>query len=143
MRTRLRPRSRTTRIAGRAVLIVFAGFLFLGLACGEDKTLKVTGLSKNMGMPGDTLLIEGSGFQASGTRGLKVYFGNSKAEVKRFIGDREILVEVPGIPGDEIGKTVDVQLIFEPGGAKKLSNAFKYAEISRLTVDDFEKEDSK
>lgn len=129
---------RATALPRAMGLFALVAIVCLGLACAEDTTLKVTGLSKNIGMPGDTLLIEGSGFQSGGTRGLRIYFGNTKANVKRFIGDRQILVEVPGIPGDEEGKTVDVQLIFEPGGAKKLANAFKYAEISQLTVEDFE-----
>ena len=116
---------------------VLAALLFIALGCSEDAGLKVQRLSKDKGGPGDHLVIHGAGFQNGGARRVRVFFDNYKAKVIKFIGDEEIRVEVPG--GPEMGKTVDVQLVFEPGGATKLSRAFRYVEIAGLKVDDFEK----
>ena len=119
--------------------LLCAGILLVNavaLGCSDDRALTVQRLSKDKGQAGDELVIHGSGFQSDGVKRVRVYFGNQQAKVKKFIGNDQILIEVPG--GNNMGKTVDVQIIFEPGGAKQLAKAFKYIEISRLKVDDFE-----
>lgn len=124
-----------------AILLALAFALAASAGCRSSAALEVHRISKDQGVPGDTLIIFGSGFQATATRRVTVYFGGKKAKVKQFAGDEEIYVEVPG--GNEMGQTVDIELIFEPGGSKKLAKAFKYTEISRLEVDDLGKQDSK
>lgn len=114
--------------------------LAIGLAwgCGGEEGLTVKRLSRNQGKAGDSITIHGTGFQAGGTRAVRVYFGNRKAPVIGFNGDSEIKVEVPG--GHDYGTTVDIELVFEPGGSITYPKAFKYADIPRLEVEDFEKD---
>jgi hypothetical protein len=96
-------------------------------ACGSnDTTLKVTGLDKDTGdaAGGTYVRIYGNGF-ITPVRSAKVYFGTRQAAAPRFASDTEMVVEAPG--GD-VGKSVDVLIIFEPGGEKKLVNAFTFKE---------------
>ncbi|MEM9490739.1 MAG: hypothetical protein AAGC55_16445, partial [Myxococcota bacterium] len=121
-----------------SVFLIF-GLILTSVACEDSGTLMVHRLSRDKGVPGDMVRIYGSGFQASGAKQVRVFFGSKKAKFIRYEGDEVILLEVPG--GHEFGTTVDVELVFEPGGSKKLEKAFKYAEIARLEVDDFQKKD--
>jgi hypothetical protein len=66
----------------------------------------------------------GRGQLAMAPEGATVYFGLHDAEVVHFDnGVGEIVVEAP--PG-KVGKTVDVLVIFEPGGESRLEQAFTY-----------------
>lgn len=121
-------------------------FLVLSLSlaaagCGEnDRRLKVTGISKAAidYEKGETVAISGNRFTADGPRTAKVFFGKdpnyAQGIVKRFNGDNELIVEAPG---GKLGDTVDVLVVFEPGGQLKIPNAIKYIDKSDgATVDD-------
>lgn len=99
--------------------------LCLGAGCSSDTTLKITRLSRSTGSPGETLNIYGSGFQSGGRKDVRVFFGTKKANVLGFKGDDQIVVKVPG--GVDFGKTVDIKVVFEPGGELTYENAFTYA----------------
>ncbi len=68
--------------------------------------------------------ITGSRFIADGPRSAKVYFGSRQGTIVRFASDTELIVEAPG---GSAGATVDVLVIFEPGGELKLPHAFTFA----------------
>jgi hypothetical protein len=102
--------------------------LFVGLvACKEDPKLKVTGIEPDTGdVAGNTyVIIKGNRFIADGPRNAKVYFGSRQGSVVRFASDRELVVQAPPGKPDEV---VDVLIIFDPGGQKKLEKAFKFVE---------------
>lgn len=122
------------------VPVVFALGLALGLvACGSSDTkLKVTGIEPNKGdVEGGTLVaIKGSRFINDGARTAKVYFGSRPGTVVRFANDTELRVEAPG---GKVNETVDVLIVFEPGGELKLPNAFTFVEKGKgPTVDDLD-----
>ncbi len=97
-------------------------------ACGSgDNKLKVTGLDPEKGdVDGGTYVrIHGNGFLANGGRGAKVYFGSHQGSVIRFESDSELIVEAPG---GKLGDTVDVLVIFEPGGELKIPHAYTFIE---------------
>jgi hypothetical protein len=108
-----------------ALAVVFA-LVALG-ACSEDTKLKVTGLEPTKGdfNGGQLVRIAGNGFMKDGTRSAKVYFGARQANVVRFDGDAGLIVQAPG--GD-VGQTVDVLIVFEPGGEIRLAKAFTFEE---------------
>ena len=90
-------------------------------ACGNDDTkLKVTGIEPEKGdVEGGTYVrIKGNRFIADGARSAKVYFGSRQGTVIRFASDSEMIVEAPG---GKVGETVDVLIIFEPGGELKIA----------------------
>ena len=105
--------------------------LVLGLvggACGNNDTkLKVTGLDPDKGdTEGGTFVrILGNRFVADGARNAKVYFGSRQGTVSRFASDSELIVEAPGGKPNE---TVDVLIIFEPGGELKIAKGFTFVE---------------
>ncbi|HUJ59172.1 MAG TPA: IPT/TIG domain-containing protein [Kofleriaceae bacterium] len=103
--------------------------LVLGLvACGNNDTkLKVTGIDPNVGdVEGGTFVrIKGNRFVADGARNAKVYFGSRQGTVVRFASDSELVVEAPGGKPNE---TVDLLVIFEPGGELKIPKAFTFKE---------------
>jgi hypothetical protein len=68
--------------------------------------------------------ITGSRFIADGPRSAKVYFGSRQGTIVRFASDTELIVEAPG---GSAGATVDVLVMFEPGGELKLPHAFTFA----------------
>ncbi len=100
----------------------------LGLvACGSNDTkLRVTGIEPEKGdVEGGTYVrIKGNGFLAQ-TRGAKVYFGSRQGTVIRFASDSELIVEAPGGKPNE---TVDVLIMFEPGGEMHMNKAFTFVE---------------
>lgn len=72
---------------------------------------------------GTHVQIVGHRFVADGPRNAKVYFGPREAKVLRFASDQELMVETPaGKPGE----SVDVRVVFEPGGELKIANAFTF-----------------
>jgi hypothetical protein len=121
---------------GRALPFVVG----LGLVVGCSKTdlkLKVTGLEPTKGdVEGGTyVVIKGNRFLADGPRNAKVYFGSRQGSVVRFQSDSELIVQAPGGKNDE---TVDVLVIFDPGGQLKIPNGFHFVEKneSSPTIDE-------
>jgi hypothetical protein len=126
----------------KLLLIALLGMaLAAGAGCEEETKLQVKGLSRTSGIPGDVLTINGTGFQSKGAKDVRVYFEGRKAKVLRIQGNDEIKIEVPG--GIDMGSTVDIKMVFEPGGEITLDKAFKYVEPSRSTVDDLIGEEDK
>jgi hypothetical protein len=117
------------------VIFAFVGLLLGG--CKEDKKLKVTGLEPNVGevSGGTRVIIKGNRFTKDGARNAKVYFDSKPADVLGFRGDKELLVRTPG---GELGKKVDVLIIFEPGGEITLKGAYTYVEKQEVDVDDLD-----
>jgi hypothetical protein len=112
----------------RSPLVLVLG-LMLGLAaCGNNDTkLKVTGLDPDKGdIEGGTYVrVHGNRFIADGARNAKVYFGSRQGTVNRFVNDNEMIVEAPGGKANE---TVDVLIIFEPGGEMKIPKGFTFVD---------------
>ena len=128
----------------RALPLVLGLSLFVG--CGEtDRKLKVTGLEPVKGdVEGGTyVVIKGNRFMKDGPRNAKVYFGSRQGSVVRFQSDSELIVQAPGGKADE---SVDVLVIFDPGGQLKIPNAFKFidkADGGGLNPDDIGKKKDK
>lgn len=127
------------RLLSNVPVVLLLG-LSLGLAAcrSSDTKLKVTGIEPDKGdVEGGTLVaIKGSRFIADGVRNAKVYFGSRPGTVVRFANDNELRVEAPGGKANE---TVDVLIVFEPGGELKLSKAFTFVEKGKgPTVDDLD-----
>ena len=119
-------------------IAVFSVAFGLLVGCGDNDTkLKVTGLQPEKGdVDGGTYVrIKGNRFIADGPRNAKVYFGNRQGTVVRFASDSELIVEAPGGKPNE---TVDVLIIFDPGGQLKIPNAFTFLEknVTAPSVDD-------
>ena len=72
---------------------------------------------------GTYVRIEGQDFIADGPRDVKVYFGSRQGAVVRVVDDHELIVEAPG--GNQ-NETVDVLVMFAPGGESKLPAAFTF-----------------
>jgi hypothetical protein len=111
-------------MVARALPLVVGLGLFVG--CGEtDRKLKVTGLEPTKGdVEGGTyVVIKGNRFMKDGPRNAKIYFGSRQGSVVRFQSDSELIVQAPGGKADE---TVDVLVIFDPGGQLKIPGAFKF-----------------
>jgi hypothetical protein len=119
----------------RALPLVVGLGLFAG--CGEDdRKLKVTGIecgNSSKACPpvtgdiegGTYVVIKGNRFMKDGPRNAKVYFGSRQGTVVRFQSDSELIVQAPGGKPDE---TVDVLVVFDPGGQMKIPNAFKFVD---------------
>jgi hypothetical protein len=104
------------------------------VGCGEtDRKLKVTGLEPTKGdIEGGTyVVIKGNRFMKDGPRNAKVYFGSRQGSVVRFQSDSELIVQAPGGKADE---SVDVLVIFDPGGQLKIPNAFKFIDKADATL---------
>ena len=115
------------------VLLAIAGVP----ACGSnDTTLRVTGLEPDKGDAdgGSYVKIYGNAF-VNPVRVAKVFFGTRQGTVDRFASDSEMVVQAPG---GKAGETVDVLIIFEPGGEKKIPKAFTFVEKNTTapSVDD-------
>ncbi|MGE5180931.1 MAG: IPT/TIG domain-containing protein [Acidobacteriota bacterium] len=104
-------------------------FLLVGLvACGNtDTKLKVTGIEPDKGDAGGGTYVRifGNGFVTPNARSAKIYFGDRQAATPRFASDTEMIVEAPG---GKPNASVDVLVIFEPGGELKLPHAFTFVE---------------
>jgi hypothetical protein len=109
----------------RLFVVVIA--LSLAACGGNDTKLKVTGLDPEKGdVEGGTYVrIKGNRFVADGQRNAKIYFGSRQGTVVRFANDNELIVEAPG---GKVNETVDVLIIFEPGGELKIPKAFTFVE---------------
>ena len=108
--------------------------LVLAACGGEDTKLKVTGIEPEKGdVNGGTYVrIKGNRFLDDGARNAKVYFGSRQGTVIRFASDKELIVEAPGGKPNE---TVDVLIIFEPGGELKISKGFTFIEKQETNMD--------
>ena len=108
-------------------MIPLAFVLALAGCGGNDTKLKITSLDPDKGdVDGGTYVrIHGNRFIADGARNAKVYFGSRQGTVVRFASDSELIVEAPGGKPDE---TVDVLIIFEPGGELKIPHGFTFVE---------------
>jgi hypothetical protein len=106
-----------------AVLLLLAA----GSGCSEKKGLRITGIEPVNGIhTGNTLVtIRGGGFQQEGAKGVKVLFGAQEARVLGFVGDDVLKVETP--PG-ELGKTVDILVVFDDSRSLSYEKAFTYTE---------------
>ena len=123
------------RLPVTLLLVFVAAF---AAACGNNDTkLKVTGIEPEKGdVEGGTYVrIKGNRFIADGARNAKVYFGSREGTVVRFASDSELIVEAPGGKPNE---TVDVLIIFEPGGELKIPKGFTFVEKNTAapSVDD-------
>jgi len=122
----------------RTPITLLLVLLALFAACGNNDTkLKVTGIEPEKGDAegGTYVRIKGNRFIADGARNAKVYFGSRQGTVIRFASDSELIVEAPGgKPGD----TVDVLIIFEPGGELKIAKGYTFVEKNSAapSVDD-------
>jgi hypothetical protein len=87
-------------------------------------TLKVTGLSPDRGEPrgGTKVTLAGSGFTDE-SRAAKVYFGDKPAKNVQITSDTELVVDAPA---GKANQTVDVLVVFDPGGELKIVGAYTY-----------------
>ena len=112
----------------RLSVLPLLALVFAVAACGSNDTkLKVTGIEPDKGDTdgGTYVRIKGNRFIADGARNAKIYFGSRQGTIVRFASDSELIVEAPGGKPDE---TVDVLIIFEPGGEMKIPHGFTFVE---------------
>jgi hypothetical protein len=107
-------------------------------ACGNDNPkLLVTGIEPDKGdIAGGTYVhIRGNRFTSDGPRSVRVYFGGREANVDHFLNDGELLVVAPT---GKLNETVDVLVVFDPGGKINLPNAFRFIEKNQTapSIDD-------
>jgi hypothetical protein len=128
------PVSRVGRV-GRVVMASMTAALLALPGCGEksDK-LRVTGLEPRSGdsAGGTRLAVKGSNFKST-TRGVRIYFGDQQGTFLRVVDDETILVEAPG---GKAGESVDVLVVFEPGGEITIPRGFKFVDRSPLRARD-------
>ena len=113
--------------------LAFGVLAVVSSSCGkDDNKLKVTGIEPDKGdVEGGTYVkIYGNRFIADGARSAKVYFGSRQATVDRFASDGEMIVQAPGGKPNE---TVDVLIVFEPGGEMKIPKGFTFVEKTVTT----------
>ena len=125
-----------TRSATRLAGLVVGAALVLGSGSNDGK-LKVNGLEPRTGdaMGGQIVQINGQNFMKT-TRTVKVYFGDQIGNFIRFKSDTEMVVEAPGGKPDS---TVDVLVVFQPGGEITIPKAFTFKEKKGMDADDLEK----
>lgn len=125
-----------TRSATRLAGLVVGAAVMLG--CGSnDGKLKVNGLEPRTGdaMGGQIVQINGQNFMKT-TRTVKVYFGDQIGNFIRFKSDSEMVVEAPGGKADA---TVDVLVVFQPGGEITIPKAFTFKEKKGMGAEDLQK----
>jgi len=114
----------------RYALALSIGLFAIG--CKTDLSLQVNGIEPDRGDAegGTYVRIKGNGF-LNDEKGnptpanAKVYFGTRQGEVVRFASGSEIIVQAPGGKPNE---KVDVLIIFEGRGEKKLEKGFTFVE---------------
>jgi hypothetical protein len=74
---------------------------------------------------GTYVALKGRNFLADGPRMAKVYFGSQQGTVVRFASDTELIVQAPG---GTAGQSVDILVVFDPGGTLTLPNAFTFVQ---------------
>jgi hypothetical protein len=125
-----------TRAATRLAGLVVGAAVMMG--CGSnDGKLRVNGLEPRSGdaMGGQIVQINGQNFMKT-TRTVKVYFGDQIGNFIRFKSDTEMVVEAPGGKPDA---TVDVLVVFQPGGEITIPKAFTFKEKKGMDADDLQK----
>jgi hypothetical protein len=97
---------------------------------GPIAPLSLTGLDPDRGDPagGTYVVIKGTTFLAEGARNAKVFFGDKQGTVVRFASDDELIVEAPA---GKTNQTVDVIVVFDPGGEMKLPKAFTFSKAKK------------
>ena len=125
-----------TRSATRLAGLVVGAAVVLGCGANDGK-LKVNGLEPRTGdaMGGQIVQINGQNFMKT-TRTVKVYFGDQIGNFIRFKSDSEMVVEAPGGKPDA---TVDVLVVFQPGGEITIPKAFTFKEKKGMDADDLQK----
>jgi hypothetical protein len=122
--------------ASRLALAAVAAALLASAGCGEgDQKLRVTGLEPRTGdaTGGTRLAIKGNNFQKVQGRTARIYFGDERGTVLRFVDDETLLVEAPG---GKPGEPVDVLVVFEPGGEITIPRAFTFVDRTPMNVRD-------
>jgi len=123
----------------KAALVLTLLMAFAVGACGgNDGKLKVFGLAPNIGdaMGGQYVVIRGQNFQKQ-ARTAKVFFGNNQGNVVRFSGNNDASELIVQAPGGVAGESVDVLVVFEPGGELPLiTKGFTYVDKKTVGVDD-------
>ena len=122
---------------------VTALLLAAGAGCSKKKGLRVTGIEPTSGPAAGntTVTIHGNGFQEGGAKGVKVYFGDREARVLGFVGDDTLKVEAPA---GEVGKAVDVLVVFDDARSLPYEKAFTYTEATdQFNVDSLVEGDKK
>jgi len=104
----------------------------LQLGCGPkrppapppSKFLRVTALEPCTGPAdgGQPITIRGEGFLGQ-SRAIRVFFGDSQAQVIAVSSDTEVKIEAPA---GTAGQAVDVSIAFDPGGEIKLAGGFTF-----------------
>jgi IPT/TIG domain len=112
--------------------------MLIAAGCKDDGPLQITSIQPSEGnyLGGTYVQIFGNRFTRDGARSAKVYFGSRQAGPPTFRTDKEMVLEAPSAPGGKIGETVDVLIIFEPGGELTIPKAFTYVEQKNKTIDD-------
>jgi hypothetical protein len=97
----------------------------LGKARKGRAALAITAIEPTTGDAegGAMVAVTGTDFIASGPRNAKVYFGSRQGRIIRFQSDSKLIVEAPG---GKPGETVDVLVIFDPGGELRIAKAFTF-----------------
>jgi hypothetical protein len=122
----------------KAALVLTLLLAFAAACGGNDGKLKVFGLSPNIGdaMGGQYVVIRGQNFQKQ-ARTAKVFFGNNQGNVVRFSGNNDSSELIVQAPGGTAGESVDVLVVFEPGGELPLiTKGFTYVDKKTIGVDD-------
>ncbi len=88
-----------------------------------EAVLDVSHLDPSEGKPGSTVTIHGTAF-GSGSREVHVYFGAKEGAIGE-VTETTITVQVPKLSA---GDTVDVTVVFDPGGEVKISDGFSVPE---------------
>ena len=112
--------------------------MLLAGACGNDNTkLMVTGIEPDKGDVGGgtSVHIKGNRFTADGPRSVKVFFGGREGSIDHFVNDSEFVVIAPS---GKLNDSVDLLVVFDPGGRITLPSAYRYIEKNQAapTVDD-------
>src|SRR5688572_23442413 len=124
--------SRSFRLLGGLIALVVA---MSGAGCDKKKGLRIESWEPKTGSytGGGTVSIKGTGFQEGGARGVKAYFGDKEAKVLGWIGDGELKLEAPA---GEIGKEVNILLVFDDAKDITIEKGYRYEDVSKdLTVD--------
>jgi hypothetical protein len=96
----------------------------MGASQPPTPKLRVTGLTPESGETGGgtKVTFAGSGFTTE-SRTAKVYFGDKPAKNVKISSDTELVADAPA---GKANQTVDVLLVFDPGGEMKIVGAYTY-----------------
>jgi len=91
---------------------------------GAPVAVRVSAVEPHNGSPagGQPITLRGAGFMSE-SRAIEVYFGDTPANIITVPSDTEVQVEAPS---GAAGATVDVRVVFEPGGEQTLPGAFTF-----------------